>query len=346
MIELIFVIALTAALFGLMGWGFKVLPGERWQMLATVPLWKDAAGNWRGLNLTWYGLLTATAYTLAVAVVFILLGAVHVEPGAVFLLTLSVLAVCAPASSLVARFVEKKKHTFSVAAGFFVGVLVVPPVIVGINALFGYDIAYMPALAATSIAYAFGEGIGRLACISFGCCYGKPLAQLPAWAQKMFAHWHFTFCGSTKKIAYAGGMDGVKVLPIQGITAVLYTSIGLLGVVLFLNRDYAVAFVLTMVATQSWRVYSETLRADHRGGGKISAYQWMALATSIYAVVLATAFDAAVAPAADLRAGMHAIWQPGVLLSLQALWCVIFVYTGRSAVTEATVSFRVCRDKI
>ena len=32
-------------------------------------------------------------------------------------------------------------------------------------------------LAALAIGYILGEGLGRLACLSFGCCYGKPLDQ-------------------------------------------------------------------------------------------------------------------------------------------------------------------------
>jgi hypothetical protein len=43
---------------------------------------------------------------------------------------------------------------------------------------FGGDIPLEPALAAMPVAYAYGEGLGRLACISFGCCYGKSLDQL------------------------------------------------------------------------------------------------------------------------------------------------------------------------
>jgi len=33
---------------------------------------------------------------------------------------------------------------------------------------------------------------------------------------------HFTFHGKTKKIAYASQMEGIKVVPIQAITAIVY----------------------------------------------------------------------------------------------------------------------------
>jgi prolipoprotein diacylglyceryltransferase len=346
MSEIVFVILLGAVLIALYQWGFRVLPGERWQILATVPLEKRAGGDWRGLNLTWYGLFTATGYTLAVAVLYVLLSATHIAPLTILVLTVAVLAVCAPASSLVARVVEKKRHTFSVAGGFFAGVLIVPPLVSVMNDALGFEIDFISALAAAAIAYTFGEGIGRLACISFGCCYGKPLSELPPWAQKMFARWHFTFHGDTKKIAYASGMNGVKVLPIQGITAILYAVIGVAAIALFALQQHAAAFVFAMVGTQLWRAFSETLRADHRGGGKMSVYQWMALATSIYAVLLAVFFDAAPGRVADLSLGLHALWDPAVLLGLQALWIATFVYTGRSAVTESSVAIRVVRERI
>ena len=58
-------------------------------------------------------------------------------------------------------------------------------------------------MGAIFIAYAFGEGIGRLACISFGCCYGKPLSECNPLIERIFQRWNFAFQGKTKKIAYA-----------------------------------------------------------------------------------------------------------------------------------------------
>ena len=44
----------------------------------------------------------------------------------------------------------------------------------------------LPTLAALAVGYAFGEGIGRLACISYGCCYGKPLRTCGPRVKKIF----------------------------------------------------------------------------------------------------------------------------------------------------------------
>lgn len=48
----------------------------------------------------------------------------------------------------------------------------------------------------------------------------------------------------------------------------------------------------------------------------------------------------------DLLAGLRALWNPAVLLSLQVLWIVVFLYTGRSRVIAARISPRVLQDKI
>ena len=73
-----FLLLLTVLTAAYLFWGFRVLPRERWQILAVVPVRKEAAGSWAGVNLTWYGLLTANAYVMAVALLFVLLGAIRV----------------------------------------------------------------------------------------------------------------------------------------------------------------------------------------------------------------------------------------------------------------------------
>lgn len=55
----LFILGLALGCALLLAWGCKVLPKEHWQILATLPVRRDATGSWQGLNLTWYGLLTA-----------------------------------------------------------------------------------------------------------------------------------------------------------------------------------------------------------------------------------------------------------------------------------------------
>ena len=48
-------------------WAFRVLPREDWQILAVVPIRKNGQEEWKGLNLTFYGVFVASAMTLSVA---------------------------------------------------------------------------------------------------------------------------------------------------------------------------------------------------------------------------------------------------------------------------------------
>ena len=348
--DIALLVMLAVALGGYLYWGIRTLSHERWQIAATVPVQKRNDEGWNGINLTWYGLLTANAYVAAVAALFMLMGAVRVPLAGTAAMAAAMLSLCIPASRLVARVVEKKAHTFTVGGAVFVGILMAPWIVLFVNRTLGaeldFHISPAAALAAFGIAYAFGEGLGRLACISFGCCYGKPLADTPPWLRKIFAGRCVSFYGKTRKIAYAGGMEGEKVLPVQALTAIIYVCCAFCGIFLFLHALYAGAFILTMSVTQGWRVISETLRADYRGSGKISAYQIMGIAGILYGSVTIFLAPAAHLPQPDISSGITALWHPGAIIFLQALWLGIFFYTGRSTVTGATLTFHIHQDRI
>jgi hypothetical protein len=204
----------------------------------------------------------------------------------------------------------------------------------------------MTVLATISIAYAMGEGVGRLACISFGCCYGKPLAESHPLLQKVFSRWNFIFAGETKKIAYAHGLNGRKVIPIQGVTALLYSAVSLSAILLFLKGWFDAAFLLSLSVTQVWRVVSEFFRADYRGGGSISAYQVMAFLSIAYGFLLAAILPSPPVQSMDLWSGLHSLFSPGMILFLQAIWVAAFLFTGRSMVTASTISFHVVKERV
>ena len=345
-----FVILLGVLLSSVVVWACKRLPEERWQFLASVPIIKDSNGRWLGLNFTYYGLLTANALVFGVALLIILMGALRIPVAVTLSLIFTVLIPCLPAARWVARLVEGKPCTFTIAGAFFVGIFIAPVMMILFNSqLAGSNLRplpIIPSLAAIMIAYAFGEGLGRLACISFGCCYGVALEQAPLILRRVFDRWHFVFSGSLKKIAYDGALEGKQVLPIQAMTALLYILVGLIATLLFLNSYFAAAFVLTMVMTQAWRVYSETLRADYRGAGKVSAYQSMGVLAIFFALALSYFVPTDQFLAAELSTGIETAWQPLVLLSLQMLWVVVFVQFGKSMVTGAEISFHLHHDRI
>jgi hypothetical protein len=346
----IFIISLAIIIAVCFWWAFNHLPREQWQMIAAVPTMKKESGDWRGLNLTFYGFFQATANVFAVAMVFVLLGAINVPPAGAFALISALFAVCWPSSRWIARAVEKKSYTFTVAGAIFVGAIAAPWLIHLMNATMsewlGGRLPVIPALAAGAIAYAFGEAIGRLACISFGCCYGKNIEQLSPRFRRVFKSISFTFTGATRKAVYEGGLEGARVVPIQAITACVLSMIALIGAHLFLSAHYVAALISVTTATQLWRFVSETLRADARGKAKkVTAYQVMALVMIVYVIGVAV-FSPAGAAATNIAAGLLSLWDPAVLLFCQALWLAIFLHTGRSMVTGATLSFFVHKERV
>ena len=346
MAEILFV-AVLALIPGLMFfWGFKALPNENWQMLAAVPLVKSENG-WHGLNLLWYGFFIATATIFGLTVAYILLRSAGVPMLSILVSAMVVLALCFPSSALVARIVEGKKHTSTVGGASFIGIVVAPWVFSVINSIGGlkFNAPVMAVLAAVSIGYAFGEGMGRLACISFGCCYGKPLIECSAPVRKIFGGYHFVFHGETKKIAYSQGIEGHRVVPIQAITAIVLTITGIAGTVMFLSGAFAVSFVFTVSATQIWRVLSEFLRADFRGRQKFSVYQIMALVAAASSFAVAYLIKSYLVPV-NITAGISSLWSPGLIIFLQAAWLAAFLYTGRSSVTASKIHFHVIRDRV
>ena len=350
MADELFVLVLGLFYTLLFAWGFKTLPEERWQILATLPRQKIDDRGWKGLNLTFYGFFIASAYTMGTAVMVVLMGSCHAPLRAVIIVAVFMAALCVPASRWVAGAVEKKAHTATVGGASFVGVILAPWSILLTNILFGdimnFDLNVMDVLAALSVAYALGEGTGRLACISFGCCYGKPLSRCHPLIRRLFGRSHFVFTGKTKKIAYAAGMDGEPVIPIQAVTSVIYVTSALAGAYLFLTGKPTAAYLETVIVTQVWRLASEFLRADYRGGGRVSPYQWMGVFAVFYTLFIGLLFAGPSRGArADVVSGLLSVWDPAVLIFLQLTWLAMFVFTGRSMVTGSTISFHVIRER-
>lgn len=182
MAELTFLGGITVLFTILLCWGFSFLPQERWQMLAVLPLHKRQDNSWHGLNLTYYGFFVATSQLFSVTLLVILLGSLAISLTGVLLTLFLLLFACLPAARIVAMIVEKKRHTFTIGGASFIGILLAPAAILcsatflesaGLRA----SLPLLPTLAALSLCYLLGEGLGRLGCISYGCCYGKPVCQ-------------------------------------------------------------------------------------------------------------------------------------------------------------------------
>lgn len=203
-----------------------------------------------------------------------------------------------------------------------------------------------PTMAAAGIALALGEGIGRLGCISFGCCYGIPLAECPPVPAKLILYRGFQFLGETKKASYEGGFSGVLLAPLQAMATVVLTLTAFVAALLFLQGWYRASFVTSIVVSQLWRFASEQLRADDRGAGRISAYQWMALGLVALCLIGAPLISVSPPPAARLSEAALQLWNPLALVALQTLWVALFVYTGCSRTTASSLRLHLCRDRI
>jgi hypothetical protein len=350
MFDEIFLLILSGMIALIFSWAFRTLPEEDWQIIACLPGRKGPDGIWSGVNLTYYGFFNASAYVFAVVMLLLMTGSLGITIAGALSVVIPVLAVCMWAARFIARRVEKKHHTFSVGAASFVGIIIAPMMIVLANITIGqwwaFHVPVTQMMAAMLIAYAFGEGTGRLACISFGCCYGKPLADCDPLIKKIFRRTNFVFWGKTKKIAYAEQLEGRAVIPIQALTAVLYTGTGLLSFYLFLKGFALAALIMTLLVTQIWRFVSEFLRADYRGQGRISAYQIMTLLALGYTLILVLLMAEPYHAAPNLMPGLLSLWNPGLIIFLAALWIVAFVYTGKSAVTCSSIDIQIIGKNI
>lgn len=350
MLNVCFVAGLAAGLIALLVWGVRTLPAERWQMLAAVPLAKSADGSWRGLNLTFYGFFSATGTAFGLAVMFLLLASVGVPVAISLLLVLFVLLVCVPASRLIALVVEHKRNTFTVAGASFIAALILPVLVVGIRPLASrflhHELPVLAIFSATAIGYALGESIGRLACLSFGCCYGMPLRKANPAIARLFHKHNLVVYGATKKAAYASGLAGEPLIPVQAITSAIFAAAGIAGIALFLAQQFRWAALVPIIASTGWRACSEWLRADYRGASRISVYQLMAIFSALYLGTFVMLMPSSAAAAPNLLAGFAQLTQAPVILLLQVFWIGLFLYYGRSRVTASTLSFHVVAARI
>jgi hypothetical protein len=164
--------------------------------------------------------------------------------------------------------------------------------------------------------------------------------------QRWFTGRSLVFFGPTKKIVYAGGLEGQPVLPVQVVTSAVFGAAGALGLYLHLQGLYAPAMLSALTITQLWRVLSEFLRADHRGGGRLTTYQWMSLFAIAYGAAMVLLWPSPAGPAPILSLGLATLWNPGVILFLQGVWLLVMLHSGRSRVTGAHVHFFVNQEMI
>jgi hypothetical protein len=342
----LFVTALAAALFVLLLWGIRTLPGERWQMLAAVPVAKSSDGVWRGLNLTYYGFFSASGTTFGIGMMLLLLSSVQAPAFISAALVLLLLVICVPASRLIARVVEGKRNTFTIGGAAFCAALLLPWIAIALSSITRGAVSSLAILAAAATGYALGESVGRLACLSFGCCYGLPLRDARPFLARAFRKHNLVLHGETRKAAYASGLSGEPLIPVQAISSSVLAISGLAGCALFLDGKFRLAALIPSLAVWSWRASSEWLRADYRGNSRISAYQVMAIFAAIYSTVVLLLMPAGATPLPSVAAALSHLIAVPMLLGIQGLWLALFLYYGKSRVTASTLRFHVVAENI
>ncbi|MBF0518289.1 MAG: prolipoprotein diacylglyceryl transferase [Nitrospirae bacterium] len=349
--NLLFILTFTLLSYAYLVWGFKNLQREDMQVVATIPVRKPTGSEqWEGINFTWYGVLIANAMVISIALFFILAVGADISLSASAKIITAILAVSMPSSKIIAQVVEKKSSTFTTGGASFAGFLMAPVVIFIVNEIFGgytnRTVPVMTVLAAMAITYCTGEGLGRLACISFGCCYGKPLNACSPFVQQIFSRFNFVFTGKTKKISYANGWDGLKIIPIQGITSVINLTTAGFGMFLYVNSHFTAAFLTTLIFSQGWRILSEFVRSDYRGGQKFSCYQIMCVLSILFAVIISCITVEPVLVRIDTYAGIRVFTELPAVMFLQIVWICTAIYLGKSKVTASRILLFVREDKI
>jgi hypothetical protein len=334
-------------------WGFRHLPGEGWQIAWVIPA-RHPAGDglsWPAVNITFYGVISALAYALAAFAYLFLMAAFGQSILGAALYAGILLVIGVPASKWVNRLVEGQAgHTIG-GAVFTVIASALPALwltqwwlgLAGEARLDG-----LIAVTCASASYVLGEAIGRLACLSFGCCYGKPISQCTSLQKALYGPSATVYRGRMKKIAYASNLADQPVVAVQSIACVLLFALFVAVVWLLWRGHAALALIAAVSGSQLWRAYSETLRADFRGRDGFTVYQGMAIVGAmlapLYAWLLAPAAGSVPAiPQAAL--GWKSVLTVEVLLTCQLLGLGILAFMGRSYITSARLDFQLHAPK-
>ena len=333
-------------------YGIKKFPKGDHQFLASVPFRRNEDGTFQGFNITTYGLMNGIAYTFGTGVFLLLSSASNIPLPTIIPSVSVILLISIPASKIVAKFVEKKDNTFTISGGSFVGGVLSPIIFYIFLYLYHKDISIalsetLVLLGAVSTAYLFGEGLGRLGCLSFGCCYGRRVDTLKGGLKILFSKFYTKFYGDTKKVAYEGGIEGEKTVPVQTTAVIFFNSTALFSTILFLNRFFISSFLLSVISAQLFRFLSEFLRSDFRGDRKVTVYQIFSIIIICYSIVVACLLNSGgITPQINLEQGLSTFYNFWTLILLQTIFWITFMYTGISKVTYSRITFHVDKGRI
>ncbi len=318
-------------------WGLKNFHKDNYQFLVVIPYKKLKDNVYRGLNITFYGIITAFSYTVSVFIFISLIKLIEFPEEGAYFLVIVILVVGFPSSKILAYLIENRKNTLTVGGAIFVSAIISVPTVFLVIVYLNLDINqyFLPILTSLSISATLGEGIGRLACLSFGCCYGKPMKQINFLPSLL----KVKFNSSTKKAVYDSNYVNVELLNIQGLVVIVYTFIALSSILLFISQKYYIAFILTFIIPPLIRFFSEFLRDDHRGSTKISIYQVFSIILSLYGLFFLLLFYKRFNTVIELN--INLTYSLIDLVVLASIFFITFWHTGISKVTDSEIKFQV-----
>jgi len=280
-------------------------------------------GRWGELLFVSFGLFAALGAAATIAVAGGILIAQGLEPSRFVLLAitgsvavvlgswLAGLALEIPA--LLRKPSEVLRRPTFVSWGGLIALLVVAPVVAGAG-----DFSGLLVLDALARALALGHAIGRIGCLSYGCCYGRATHGRLA----------ITYHNPDAKAVRVGGMQGVRIHP-----APLYEALAdlvifvIVNAVALLGGPVGLPFALVVLFYGLARFIVEFVR-DNRGRmilGPLSVNHAIALAmAAIGGLILPAVAAAAVAPPeASLAQALGAL--PVLLAVLAPASMLVFI---------------------
>ena len=336
-------------LFGALVWGIKTLPAERWQMIAAVPMAKNGNGEWQGLNLTFYGFFSATASTFGVALMIVLLSSIGTSLLTAAAVIATMMAICVPASKVLARVIEGKRNTFTIAGAAFVASLILPPGMVLVQRGLWRVVQHQDLRVA-------GAGGGRncVRAVRGDRQDGVPELRLLLWqaAERSESAAGADVFTLSAGVPWQHQESGVRLRTggrttdsgaddyLAGVYAVWTGGLGILsswtlaaGGTCASVGDMELEGAIGMFARRLSRKF-----ADFRVSGMaLIAMGYLTLTLSIIP-------GDGLTP--NLMAGLVQVTSASVIVPLQLLWMGLFLYYGRSRVTGSVVSFHVVAERV
>lgn len=315
-------------------WGLKNFSKDEFQFFCAIPYKKIEENTYDGINITFYGIISALSCSASVFLFLILIKFLNFPIKLAYFILITIFLTGLFASKALAYLIEKRKNTLTIGGATFVtGIISVPLIYFFIKSFNVNETYFFPVLSSLATSYTFGEGLGRLACISFGCCYGKPAERYPYLPNFL----KIKFLSHTRKAVYDSNYKNLELINIQGIVVCLFTLLSLVSFILIMLEKYEIAFITSFTIPATIRFFSEFFRDDNRGfSHKISLYQFFSILLVIYSILVLYLFN----PLEVKISLIHKIYFSNLdLIFLVITFIMTLLHSGISKVTGSEIKF-------